>query len=159
MTKRIISEQAIKLFEEYLFENEKAETTVQKYMRDVRYFAKYVANRTIDKKLVLNYKSMLEQTYAVRSANSMLAALNVFLRFVGRYDLCVKQFKIQKEAYCSEDKELTKAEYMALVRTAEQRQNERLSLIVQTICGTGIRVSELQSITVEAVRRGEAVVS
>ena len=66
---------------------------------------------------------------------------------------------MQKEAYCSEEKELTKAEYTALVKAAEQRKNERLSLVVQTICGTGIRVSELQSITVEAVRRGEAVVT
>ena len=73
---------------------------------------------------------------------------------MGWHDLCVKQFKVQKEAYCSEDKELTKAEYTALVCTAEQKKNERLSLVVQTICGTGIRVSELHSITVEAVRRG-----
>ena len=119
----------------------------------------YAADRIPDKGLILNYKELLGRKYAVRSANSMLAALNAFLRFAGRHDLCVKQFKVQKEAYCSEEKELTKAEYKALVRAAEQKNNERLSLVVQTICGTGIRVSELQSITVEAVRRGEAVVS
>lgn len=159
MKKRIITNQTIKSFEKYLLENEKASATIDKYMRDIRCFAEYVAEHALDKTLVLDYKGMLEQNYAIRSANSMLAALNAFLRFVGWNDLCVKQFKVQKEAYCSEEKELSKAEYTALVRTAEQKKNERLSLVVQTICGTGIRVSELQSITVEAVRRGEAVVS
>ena len=128
-------------------------------MRDLRCFAEYATDKLLSKSLVLEYKASLEQTYAIQSANSMLAALNSFLRFMGWHDLCVKQFKVQKEAYCSEDKELTKAEYTALVRTAERKKNERLSLVVQTICGTGIRVSELQSITVEAVRKGEAIVS
>ena len=159
MKKRIITNQTIKSFEKYLLENEKASATTQKYMRDIRCFAEYAAEHALDKTLVLDYKGMLEQNYAIRSANSMLAALNSFFRFVGWHDLCVKQFKVQKEAYCSEEKELTKAEYTALVRTAEQKKNERLSLVVQTICGTGIRVSELQSITVEAVRKGEAIVS
>ena len=159
MKKRIITNQTIKSFENYLLENEKAEATIQKYMHDIRCFVEYAADHTMDKALVLNYKGMLEQNYAVRSANSMLAALNAFLRFAGWHDLVVKQFKVQKEAYCSEEKELTKAEYTALIRAAEQKKNERLSLVVQTICGTGIRVSELEYITVEAVRRGEAVVS
>ncbi len=159
MEKRIITNQTIKSFEKYLVENEKASATIEKYMRDIRCFAEFADGCMLDKASVLNYKGMLEQKYAVRSANSMLAALNAFLRFLGWHDLCVKQFKLQKEAYCSEDKELTKAEYTALVRAAEQKNNERLSLVVQTICGTGIRVSELQSITVEAIKRGEAVVS
>lgn len=159
MKKRTITNQIINSFEKHLLENEKAGATIQKYMRDIRCFMDYAKEQTLDKTLLLNYKAMLEQNYAVRSANSMLAALNAFFRFQGWHDLCVKQFKVQKEAYCSEDRELTKAEYAALVRTAELKKNERLSLVVQTICGTGIRVSELQSITVEAVRRGEAVVS
>ena len=159
MKKRIITKQTLKSFETYLVENEKAEATLQKYMHDIRCFVEYAADRILDKALVLSYKSALEQRYAIRSANSMLAALNAFLRFMNWHDLCVKQFKIQKEAYCSEDKELTKAEYTALVKAAEEKKNERLSLVVQTLCGTGIRVSELVCITVEAVRRGEAVVS
>ena len=159
MKKRIITNQALTAFEKHLIENEKARATIEKYTRDIRCFAEHTADRALDKALVLDYKEELGQTYAVRSANSMLASLNAFFRFVGWLDLCVKQFKVQKEAYCSEEKELTKGEYTALVRTAEQKKNERLSLVVQTICGTGIRVSELQSITVEAVRRGEATVS
>ena len=159
MKKRIITNQTINSFKNHLIENEKATATIEKYMRDIHLFVEYATDKPLDKPLLLEYKTSLEQTYAIRSANSMLAALNSFFRFLGWHDLCVKQFKLQKEAYCSEDKELTKAEYAALVRTAEKKKNERLSLVVQTICGTGIRVSELQSITVEAVRRGEAVVS
>jgi len=159
MKKRIITNQTINAFKTYLVENEKAEATTQKYIHDIRCFADYSGERVLTKTLILDYKAMLEQNYAIRSANSMLAALNAFFRFNGWHDLCVKQFKVQKEAYCSEDKELTKAEYTALVRAAEDKKNERLSLVVQTICGTGIRVSELECITVEAVRRGEAVVT
>ena len=159
MKKRIITNQTINSFKNHLIENEKATATIEKYMRDIHLFVEYATDKPLDKPLVLEYKTSLEQTYAIRSANSMLAALNSFFRFLGWSDLCVKQFKVQKEAYCSEEKELTKAEYTALVRTAERKKNERLSLVVQTICGTGIRVSELQSITVEAVRKGEAVVS
>ncbi len=159
MKKRIITNQVLSSFEKFLIENEKAQATREKYMRDLRCFAEYVAERPLDKPLILEYKASLERSYAIRSANSMLAALNSLLRFMGWHDLCVKQFKVQKEAYCSEEKELTKAEYASLVRAAEQKKNERLSLVVQTICGTGIRVSELEFITVEAVRRGEAIVS
>lgn len=159
MKRRVITNHLLNSFEKYLIENEKAEATIEKYMRDIRQFENYAAESILDKTVVLGYKSMLEQNYAIRSANSMLAALNAFLRFVGWYDLCVKQFKVQKEAYCSEEKELSKIEYTALVKAAELKKNKRLSLVVQTICSTGIRVSELQNITVEAVRRGEAVVS
>ena len=100
MKKRIVSERSLEAFERYLIENERAEATVQKYLRDVRLFAEYAENRVIDKVTVLNYKAELAERYAVRSANSMLASLNAFLRFIGWADLCVKQFKIQQEAYC-----------------------------------------------------------
>ncbi len=159
MEQTSITKQMIQAFEIFLVENEKARATIQKYMHDLRHFVSYLADRPLDKTVLLGYKKLLEQAYTVRSANSMLAAINAFLRFVGWHGLCVKQFKVQTEAYCSEDKELTKEEYTSLIKTAENKQNERLSLVVQTICGTGIRVSELQCITVEAVRRGEAVVS
>ena len=149
----------------YQSNNKLVQESFNRERKSNRYYRKVYARYTpicricYRQALVLEYKTSLEQTYAIRSANSMLAALNSFFRFLGWHDLCVKQFKVQKEAYCSEEKELTKAEYTALVRTAEQKKNERLSLVVQTICGTGIRVSELQSITVEAVRKGEAIVS
>jgi len=159
MRKRIITGRILKSFENYLTENEKAAATIAKYIHDIRCFARYAAGGDLDKAMVLRYKQSLRQDYAIRSANSMLAAVNAFLRFAGWHDLCVKQFKLQREAYCSEQKELTKAEYLALVKAAEDGKDRRLSLVVQTICATGIRISELQSITVQAATRGEATVS
>ncbi len=157
--KRIIQQNAMKDFENYLIEEERSKATIEKYMRDVRCFTSFVGDEEIDKQKVLDYKSKLSDGYAVASANSMIAALNSFLRFCGWQDLCVKQFKIQRQAYCSEEKELTRAEYVRLLEAANDKHNERLNLIIQTICGTGIRVSELQYITVEALQRGEAVVN
>lgn len=159
MKKRKVTNSMLNSFQKFLTADEKSNATLEKYMRDVHHFANFANERLLDKALILEYKSYLEQEYAVRSANSMLAALNALLRFAGWHDLCVKQFKVQKDAYCSEEKELTKAEYTSLIRAAESKKNERLSLVVQTICGTGIRVSELQCITVEAARKGEAIVS
>lgn len=159
MENRKITESMINSFKSYLAENEKSKATLQKYLHDVRSFTDFTSGKTLDKMTVLDYKVHLKENYAVRSANSMLAAVNSFLRFLGWYDLCVRQFKVQKDAYCSAEKELTKSEYFALINTAEKNRNKRLSLLLQTICGTGIRVSELQYITVEAVKKGEANVS
>ncbi len=159
MKKRFITSKMITNFEVELRNDEKSENTIEKYLRDVRCFAMFVGESTIDKSLVLEYKAQLEKNYALASANSMLAAINSLFKFVGWYDCCVKQFKVQQKTYCSEESELTKQEYIALVRTAEHKKNERLSLLIQTICGTGIRVSEIEFITVEAIKRGEAFVS
>ena len=157
--KRILATDKMQDFEVYLRNEEKSAATIEKYMRDVRYFAMFIGDTEISKQTVLEYKSRLGETYAVASANSMIAALNCFLRFCGWHDLCVKQFKIQREVYCSEKKELTRAEYIRLLEAANAKHNERLNLIIQTICGTGIRVSELQYITVEALQNGEAIVN
>ena len=146
-------------FELYLKNEEKSIATIEKYIRDVKCFAKFADNSDISKQTVLEYKKKLGESYAAASANSMIAALNSFLRFCGWHDLCVKQFKIQREVYCSEEKELTRAEYIRLLEAANAKHNERLNLIIQTICGTGIRVSELQYITVEALKNGEAIVN
>ncbi len=156
---RIITNSMIGNFEDYLLSDEKSANTIEKYLRDVRAFAVYAGAIEITKTVVMEFKASLVENYEVTSANSMIAAVNAFLRFMGWMDCCIKQFKVQKKAFCSEDKELTKAEYIRLVNAAKEEGNERLSLILQTICGTGIRVSELQFITVEAVRRGEAIVS
>lgn len=156
---RIITSSMIGDFEHYLRSDEKSDNTIEKYLRDVRAFAVFAKEREISKAIVMDFKASLVENYEVTSANSMIAAVNAFLRFMGWVDCYVKQFKVQKKAFCSEGKELTKAEYIRLVNTAKQKGNERLNLILQTICGTGIRVSELQFITVEVVRKGEAVVS
>lgn len=129
-------------------------------MRDVWEFTTYMNGEEITKESVIAYKDkLISKNYAVRSINSMLASLNSLFSFLNWMDCRVKSIKLQRQIYCPEEKELTKAEYMRLVNTAKQKGNERLNLILQTICGTGIRVSELQYITVEAVKNGEAVVS
>lgn len=159
MAKRKITEKLIKVFEQNMREDEKSAATIEKYLRDLHSFYAFANGKVLDKSLTIAYKSELEKRYALSSANSMIAALNSFLKFVGWGDCCVKQFKIQKKTYCHEEKELSKQEYIALVKAAEKKKNERLSLLIQTICSTGIRVSEVEFITVDAVRRGEAIVS
>ncbi len=159
MGKQVLDTERIKAFVAYLQEEERSEATIEKYIRDIRCFAAFIGDQEITKQIVKAYKDTLSQRYAVASANSMIAALNSFLRFCGWHMFCVKQLKIQRQVYCSEEKELTRAEYIRLLSAASARRNERLNLIIQTICGTGIRVSELQYITVEAIQKGEAFVN
>ena len=156
---RQLKEEQIQKFESYLFSDERSAATVGKYLHDLRVFYAFMDGKELTKAAVLEYKTNLLVKYALTSANSMLAAINAFFRYLGWYDLCVKQYRIQKSAFCSEEKELTKAEYIRLLEAAKRKGNERLNLIIQTICGSGIRVSELQYITVEAVKRGEAFVN
>jgi len=159
MKQRQITEQVLKKYKIQLMNEEKSRHTVEKYLRDIYCFREFTRGGRINKTLTIQYKAYLEKEYAPASANSMIASLNSFLHFVGWAECCVKQFKVQKKTYCSEETELTKAEYISLVRAAENEGNERLSLLIQTICGTGIRVSEVQFITVEAAQQGEATVS
>ena len=159
MKGHFLTKKEIERFRNYLREEEKSENTLEKYIRDVTAFSAF-CNGAITKDTVIAYKqSLIDGGYAVRSINSMLASINSLFSFLGWYELRVKSLKVQQQVFCPEEKELTKAEYERLCHTAERKQNERLCLILQTICGTGIRVSELQFITVEAVRKGEAIVS
>ena len=159
MKGRIITARMIAEFKEHLILEERSEITVEKYIRDVKAFSVYTQNADVTKETVIAYKKHLQENYAVRSVNSMLASINSLFSFLGWHDLRVKSLKLQQQVFCPEEKELTKAEYTRLCKTAERKHNERLNLILQTICGTGIRVSELQFITVEAVKQGEAVVN
>lgn len=160
MKGRILTEKRIEDFLAYLKSEEKSKNTIAKYLRDVRAFAAYLSGIEVTKETVIAYKSrLLAENYAVRSINSILASVNSLFAFLGWTDCKVKSIKLQRQIYCPEEKDLTKAEYMRLVNAAKQKGNERLNLILQTICGTGIRVSELQYITVEAVKNGEAIVS
>ena len=159
MKEYILSVKKIKEFQEHLRQEEKSDNTREKYIRDVTAFLDF-CNGSITKETVIAYKQhLIDENYAVRSINSMLASINSLFAFLGWQELRVKSLKVQQQVFCPEEKELTKAEYTRLCRTAERKHNERLCLILQTICGTGIRVSELPFITVEAVRRGEATVS
>ncbi len=146
-------------FKEYLVLQERSQATIEKYIRDSLIFAKFADNRELSKEVVIEYKKYLQEKYAVRSVNSMLASINSLFLFLGRHELKVKSLKVQQQVFCSENNELTKDEYARLCKAAKCRHNERLNIILQTICGTGIRVGELQFITVEAVKQSEAVVS
>lgn len=158
MKNRILSEKDIETFHKYLIREEKSTATMEKYLRDVRAFFVFAGQAVITKDLVMGYKqALLEKNYAVRSINSMLASLNSLLDFLGWGDCKVKSLKIQRQIYCAEEKELTKAEYLRLLEAS--RNQPQLNLIMQTICGTGIRVSELKYFTVETVQRGEIVVN
>ena len=159
LTEKTITEQLISEWVTYLVSEEKSENTIEKYKRDARAFMSYLQGNLVTKDQVLAYKTYLIQNYAPRSVNSMLISLNRLFSFLDWDDMRVKTLKLQRQTYCPEEKELTKNEYERLVLTARRNGNERLELILQTICGTGIRVGELQFITVEAARKGEAVVS
>lgn len=148
----------VKEYLTYLKREEKSESTQKQYERDVRQFLQFAGKQELTKELVIRYKDVLQRGYQPVSVNAKLAAVNGFLTFLGRYDLRVKQLKIQRQAFCPKEKELTKAEYLRLVRAAETRNNQKLALLIQTICATGIRVSELKFITAEAVKTGFAVV-
>ena len=158
MQERNITQSQIQLFHQHLIREEKSTATVEKYLRDVRAFAVYVGNEIVTKEVVMAWKNDLQaKEYAVRSINSMLASLNSLLDFLGWADCKVKSLKHQKQVYCAEEKELTKAEYMNLLAAAKNRP--QLRLVMETICGTGIRVSELRFFTVESAQRGEVVVN
>ena len=157
--KRKLNTKLIQQFEAYLLNEERSAATIEKYLHDIRVFYSFMDGKELNKRAVLEYKSSLLNKYAVTSANSMLAAVNAFFRYLGYNELCIKQYKIQKAAFCPEEKELTKAEYLRIIKAAKRKGNERLNLIIQTICSSGIRVSELEYITVEAVQRSEAFVN
>lgn len=160
MQERILRQTDICAFQKNLIAEEKSAATIEKYVRDATTFLRFAEGAAVTKNLVIAYKNeLLERGRAVRSVNSVLASLNRLFSFLGWRDYSVKHLKLQQETYCPEEKELSKAEYQRLVKTAKQNGNERLCLLLQTICGTGIRVSELQFITVEAAACGEAVVS
>ena len=160
MKGRILTEKLISEFSCYLKSAEKSQNTLEKYLRDVNTFAGFLNGSQVTKEKVIEYKNkLLCKNYAVRSVNSVLASLNSLFSFLGWQECKVKSIKLQRQIYCSEEKELKREEYARLCRAAEKKKNERLNLIIQTICGTGIRVSELKYITVEAVKCGEAVVS
>ncbi|MBD5128341.1 MAG: tyrosine-type recombinase/integrase [Ruminococcaceae bacterium] len=143
-------------FRKYLIEQERSQYTIAKYIHDAKVFLEFADKRTINKELVIDFKAFLGERYAISSANSMLAAVNHFLKFIGLAELRVKPFKIQRALFVPEEKELCRNEYLRLIEAAKQQKNERLMLIVETICATGIRISELKFITVESVGTGRA---
>lgn len=157
MTKLTLNE--IGRFKEFLMQEEKSLATVKKYIYDTESFVIWLEGRAVDKQAVLQYKGELMERYAPASVNSILSALNMFFEFLGLYECKVKILKIQRQIFANRDKELSKQEYEKLLKEAEKKHNKKLNLIMQTICSTGIRVSELNYITVQAVRNEKAVIN
>ena len=159
MKERVVTKAAVTTYLQFLKIQEKSKGTLEKYQRELLDLAKYLAGKKVTREDLVVWKEELEKRYSPAGVNGRLVAANGFFSFFGRYDLRLKLLKIQKEIFMREEKELTRAEYGRLVRTAERKGKERLSLLIQTICATGIRVSELEFITVEAVKRGRAEVN
>ncbi len=151
--------ETLKQYEIYLYEEERSLNTIQKYLRDLRAFLSFVDGQELSKTMVLSFKEQLITTYAPASVNSMLAAVNGFLVWFGLPQYKVKPLKIQREIFSQPEKELSQREYQRLIQAAEQQQNHKLALLIQTICATGIRVSELRHITVSALHTGRTTVS
>lgn len=158
MTEKIITEELLGAYCQALIREEKSAATVGKYLRDVRAFFAFTGTAALTKELLMAYKQLLiEQGYAVRSINSMLGSVNSLLEYLGCPACKVKAIRQQRQIYCAEEKELTKNEYLRLLEAAKQKP--QLRLVMETICGTGIRVSELRYFTVEAVGHGEVTVN
>ena len=156
---RELSNEQILNFKNYLIEEEKSKATLEKYVRDIEAFHTWIGEKDLDKGCVLTYKAHLCEKYATASVNSILSSINSFFAFLEWYELRVKTIKVQKQIFTSNEKELTKNEYERLLTAAKAKSNQRLYLLMQTICSTGIRVSELRFITVEAINRGRAEIN
>ena len=146
---RFITTAELDEYKIYLLEEEKSSATIAKYMHDLYEFETWLGGRNFDKKDVLEYKGLLCEKYAPTSVNTCLSSLNGFFNYMEWFELKVKNLKIQKQIFAASDKEITKEEYDRLLQVAKNKSNERLFLLMQTICSTGIRVSEVKFITLD----------
>ena len=153
-----ITKGIIENFRHHLIEEEKSPATLEKYLRDVKAFWAWLQKKELSKINVLSYKDYLTCNYAPISVNSVLSSLNSFFEFNGWHELKVKMLKIQKQVFAKKSKELTKAEYERLLNAAKSKRNKRLYYLMQTICSSGIRVSELKHITYEALINKQATI-
>lgn len=153
-----ITNKKIKSYKNHIINEEKSVATVNKYVHDVTGFMEWSNDCVISKNTVLEYKQYLLEHYAVTSVNSVISSLNSFFEFCGWNELKVKTVKVQKQIFESSEKQLTKGEYERLLQVAEKK-SYKLFLLMQCICATGLRVSELKFITVEAVSVGKAEIN
>ncbi len=145
-------------FQAELLRKEYSVGTAENYLRAVRAFARW-SGGAVDRRLVLTWKAQLTAQYAPATVNAMLAGINRFFAFMGWPECKVKALRLQRRSFREAERELDREEYRTLVRTARTLGRERLALVMETICATGIRVGEVPYITVEALRRGKAVVA
>lgn len=156
----ILTEEKLAEFEKKLKEEEYGAATIEKYLRELRSFKEWINGKMVDKEMAAEFKAYLQkENYAPATVNSKLSALNAFFHFAGWGECRVKFLRIQRQLFRNQSKELTKEEYGKLLKTAKEKGNERLVLLMETICSTGIRVSEVAYITVEAARRGRTEIN
>ena len=147
-------------FAVYLRTEERSAGTIEKYMRDVRKFFCWLADKSLEKAQVSAWRAqLLSDGYAPETVNSMIVALNRFLDFIGCSDCRVRTLRIQRKLFRRQERELTRAEYERMVQTAERKGQQRLALLLEAIAATGIRVSEVKYLTVEAARAGRAEIA
>ncbi len=154
MGKFLLTEDLLLQYQKHLYEEERATATIKKYICDLKKLKEYASGREITKELMVRYKEELRKKYKVTSINSFLVAANRFFEYAGWYGLRIKTYRIQKEIFVPENRDLSKAEYKRLVRLALRKGKKRLAMMLQTICATGIRISELASFTAESIRDG-----
>lgn len=159
MNNSVITEKEIADFEEFLRRQEREDATIEKYLREVRFFGRWMDDKPVTKEAVIEWKEYLQKEgYVPATVNGKLSALNGFFAFMGWEECRVKFLRIQRQMFRKPAKELTKEEYEKLLKTARKEGRDRLALLMEAICATGIRVSELSYITAEAVKQGRAEV-
>lgn len=154
-----ITEKELQNFSSFLTLREKTAATVQKYRREIVRFADWLAGREITRETVCAYKEALAKARSPAGVNGAVAALNCFFDFLGVPECRLRSARIQRQSFRDEARELTEKEYRRLLAAAKEKRNERLLLVMETICATGIRISELRFFTVEAVRKGRVEVT
>ena len=156
MENKIMISEQLASFRAYLQDEERSEATVEKYLCEVTQFAAWLNDTEVTKSAVAEWKEhLLTSGYEPSTVNGKLTALDRFFDFMGWPDCKVKHLKLQRRLFRDDSRELTKAEYERLIATAEEMGKERLSLLMEAICGTGIRVSEVQYLTIEAAQQGK----
>ena len=152
----VITERTLSMFRNFLVENEKAPATIKKYVRELERLQSFLHGRGLCRELLLEYRSGLGQCCSALTVNNRLSAVNAYLAFAGITECRIRFLKVQRKAFLEENRELTEQEYRRLLLASQKRKNKRLDHLMLTVCSTGIRVSELRFITVEAVKKGKA---
>ena len=156
-----LTNEQILAFSTALFQAERSQATVEKYLRSVRAFSLFLDGQPVTKDTVMAWKKHLqrEENYSPSTINASLAALNYLFNFLGWADCRTHYLKIQRRLFRETGRELDRADYEKLIAAALGLGRERIALVMETICATGIRVGEVRYITVEAVRTGSATIS
>ena len=159
MEPRKITEETLAAFARQLGEEERSPATLEKYLREVRQFAAFLGGREVTRELAAAWREELSARQSPATVNGKLTALDRLLASLGWEDCRVKHLRVQRQLFRDSARELSREEYARLVETARRLGRSRLSLLMETICATGIRVSEVRYITAEAVREGRTEIA